>query len=143
MDRPRSVEDIHEDFCNRRDGIIKALTEDVNRFFESCDPERENLCLYGERDGSWTVDLPAEEVPPELPEPCLGINFARDGMNRKDWLALIAVHSDAWLMAVAFYYAARLDAIGRTRLFEMINSQPSVFEIVSGRVAHKPNKAVS
>ena len=23
----------------------------------------------GERDGSWQVDLPAEEVPPELPEP--------------------------------------------------------------------------
>jgi len=25
--------------------------------------------------------LPAEEVPPELPEPALGINFARDGMQ--------------------------------------------------------------
>ena len=27
------------------------------------------------------VDLPAEEVPPEIPEPALGINFARDGMQ--------------------------------------------------------------
>jgi hypothetical protein len=27
------------------------------------------------------VQLPAEEVPPELPEPALGINFARDGMQ--------------------------------------------------------------
>jgi hypothetical protein len=52
----------------------------------------------GEPDGSWTVDQPAEEVPAELPEPCLGINFARDGMMRRDWLALIAVHSDAWLL---------------------------------------------
>jgi hypothetical protein len=26
----------------------------------------------GEDDGSWSVDFPAEEVPPELPEPCLG-----------------------------------------------------------------------
>lgn len=26
-----------------------------------------------------SVDLPVEEVPPELPEPVLGINFARDG----------------------------------------------------------------
>jgi hypothetical protein len=25
--------------------------------------------------------LPAEEVPPEIPEPALGINFARDGMT--------------------------------------------------------------
>lgn len=67
----------------------------------------------GERTGAWSVELPAEEVPPELPEPCLGVNFARDGMARKDWLALVAVHSDAWLMAVAFFYAVKLDAAGR------------------------------
>lgn len=41
----------------------------------------ENLCLYGFPDGTWAVDLPAEEVPPEAPEPALGINFARDGMS--------------------------------------------------------------
>ena len=29
--------------------------------------------------------------------------------QRKDWLALVAVHSDAWLMAVAFYFAAKFD----------------------------------
>ena len=56
------------------------------------------------------VDLPAEEVPAELPEPCLGINFARDGMARKDWLALVAVHSDSWLLSVAFYYGAKLNS---------------------------------
>lgn len=71
----------------------------------------------GERTGAWSVELPAEEVPPELPEPCLGVNFARDGMARKDWLALVAVHSDAWLMAVAFFYAVKLDADGRYRLY--------------------------
>ena len=67
----------------------------------------------GTRDGNWSVELPVEEVPPELPEPCLGINFARDGMQRRDWLALVAVHSDSWLMAVAFFYAVKLDAGGR------------------------------
>ena len=67
------------------------------------------MCLYGHPDESWEVTLPAEEVPPELPEPALGINFARDGMNRKDWLSLIAVHSDAWLLSVAFYFGARLN----------------------------------
>lgn len=113
---------------------------DVELFYRQCDPERENLCLYGaplpaspalasscrssrtkafgcfragETTGAWSVDLPAEEVPPELPEPCLGINFARDGMARKDWLALVAVHSDSWLYAVAFYYGAKLDAASR------------------------------
>jgi hypothetical protein len=114
----------------------------VEDFYAQCDPDKDNLCLYGNPDGSWEVQLPAEEVPPELPEPALGINFARDGMQvrecethlslftrsategipdsdpphptprrtqRKDWLALVAVHSDAWLMAVAFYYGAKFD----------------------------------
>lgn len=72
-----------------------------------CFTERENLCLYGHPHGEWEVNLPVEEVPPELPEPALGINFARDGMQEKDWLALIAVHSDSWLLSVAFYFGAR------------------------------------
>ena len=71
--------------------------------------EKENLCLYGYSDEQWEVNLPAEEVPPELPEPALGINFARDGMQKKDWLSLVAVHSDAWLLSVAFYYGARFN----------------------------------
>lgn len=71
--------------------------------------DKENLCLYGFPDEAWEVNLPAEEVPPELPEPALGINFARNGMQRKDWLSLVAVHSDVWLLAVAFFYGARLD----------------------------------
>lgn len=70
----------------------------------------------GEPSGSWALDLPAEEVPAELPEPCLGINFARDGMAKKEWLALVAVHSDAWLMSVAFYYGAKLNADQRCAL---------------------------
>jgi hypothetical protein len=70
-------------------------------------PERENLCLYGLLNETWEVTLPAEEVPPEHPEPALGINFARDGMVEKDWLTLVAVHSDAWLLSVAFYFGAR------------------------------------
>jgi hypothetical protein len=39
----------------------------VDRFYQESDPERENLCLYGLPTGDWHVDLPAEEVPPELP----------------------------------------------------------------------------
>ena len=92
------------------------------------------MLAAGESTGDWTVDLPAEEVPSELPEPCLGINFARysnaapdpanacirnmyaqpysavcrDGMEQKDWLRLVAAHSDAWLVSVAFYYGAKL-----------------------------------
>ena len=105
----------------------------MDEFFAMCDPDRENLCLYGEPEGSWKVDLPEEEVPPELPEPVLGINFARDGMQRQDWIALIAVHSDAWLTAVAFYYGAKLDRDGRAKLFRQINVLPTLYEVVTGK----------
>lgn len=120
--------------------MLKALTAEEEQFYRQCDPEKENLCLYGFPDGSWEVNLPAEEVPPELPEPALGINFARDGMQRKDWLSLVAVHSDAWLLAVAFYYGARFDKFERKRLFVLINELPTVFDTVTGKKAPKGDK---
>nr|KAJ0208366.1 hypothetical protein LSAT_V11C500257330 [Lactuca sativa] len=159
---PRTVEEVFRDFKSRRAGIIKALTTDVEEFYQQCDPdytkhdytkqlisfeyyilfllllenitEKENLCLYGFPNEQWEVNLPAEEVPPELPEPALGINFARDGMPEKDWLALVAVHGDAWLLSVAFYFGARFgfDKADRKRLFNMINDLPTIFEVVSG-----------
>ncbi|XP_059633178.1 PHD finger protein ALFIN-LIKE 4-like isoform X1 [Cornus florida] len=131
---PRTVEEVFRDFKGRRAGLIKALTTDVEEFYQQCDPEKENLCLYGFPSEQWEVNLPAEEVPPELPEPALGINFARDGMQDKDWLALVAVHSDAWLLAVAFYFGARFgfDKADRKRLFGMMNELPTIFEVVTG-----------
>ncbi|XP_068636641.1 PHD finger protein ALFIN-LIKE 1-like [Aristolochia californica] len=137
----RTVEEIFKDYSARRAGIIRALTEDVDEFYALCDPEKENLCLYGHPNETWEVNLPAEEVPPELPEPALGINFARDGMNRKDWLSLVAVHSDSWLLSVAFYRGAQFLRNDRRRLFSMINDLPTVFEVVTDRVAdRKPPK---
>ena len=59
----------------------RLANADVEDFYAQSDPDKENLCLYGNPDGTWEVQLPAEEVPPELPEPALGINFARDGMQ--------------------------------------------------------------
>lgn len=77
----RTPEEVATDYNGRRAGILKALVDDVEQFYQCCDPERENLCLYGNQDGTWEVALPAEEVPPEMPEPSLGINFARNGMQ--------------------------------------------------------------
>ncbi|KAK6153575.1 hypothetical protein DH2020_013214 [Rehmannia glutinosa] len=190
---PRTVEEVFRDFKGRRAGLIKALTTDVEEFYQQCDPgwqfvdtcryvavgccyvlclivifeiayvlppcmsnaasidlfmlpitEKENLCLYGFPSEQWEVNLPAEEVPPELPEPALGINFARDGMQEKDWLSLVAVHSDTWLLAVAFYFGARFrfDKSDRKRLFNMINDLPTVFEVVTG-AAKKQQKEKS
>eukprot|EP00249_Psilotum_nudum_P009730 c22123_g3_i2 orf=147-770(+) len=119
---PRTVDEIFRDFKGRRAGLLKALTSEVEEFFRQSDPEKENLCLYGFPDEAWEVNLPAEEVPPEIPEPALGINFARDGMNRKDWLSLVAVHSDAWLLAVAFFYGARFDKTERSVFPQAVSS---------------------
>lgn len=134
LNNPRTVEDVFREFKGRRNALIRALTTDVEEFFQQCDPEKENLCLYGFPTEQWEVNLPAEEVPPELPEPALGINFARDGMLEKDWLALVAVHSDAWLLSVAFYFGSRFgfDKADRKRLFNMINDLPTIFEVVTG-----------
>lgn len=137
---PRTVEDVFKDFSGRREGMLRALTTQVDEFYRQCDPEKENLCLYGYPDETWEVNLPAEEVPPELPEPALGINFARDGMQRKDWLSLVAVHSDAWLLAVAFYYGARFDKNDRKKLFNLINELPTVFDIVTGKKTKEKEK---
>lgn len=133
---PRTPEEVFRDFRGRRAGIVKALTTDVQKFYQFCDPEKDNLCLYGNPNETWEVTLPAEEVPPELPEPALGINFARDGMDEKDWLSLVAVHSDSWLLAVAFYFGARFgfDKESRKRLFTMINNLPTIYEVVTGAV---------
>ncbi|KAH8514476.1 hypothetical protein H0E87_007341 [Populus deltoides] len=142
---PRTVEEVFSDFKGRRSGLIKALTTDVEKFYQQCDPDKENLCLYGLPNETWEVNLPVEEVPPELPEPALGINFARDGMQEKDWLSLVAVHSDSWLLAVAFYFGARF-GFGkneRKRLFQMINELPTIFEVVSGNVKQPKDQSAT
>ncbi|XP_057854860.2 PHD finger protein ALFIN-LIKE 4 isoform X2 [Cryptomeria japonica] len=130
----RSVEDVFKDFKGRRAALIKALTTEVEDFYNQCDPDKDNLCLYGLPSEQWEVNLPAEEVPPEIPEPALGINFARDGMQERDWLSLVAVHSDAWLSAVSVYYGARFgfDRNDRKRLFNLMNELPTIFEVVTG-----------
>ncbi|KAL2348501.1 hypothetical protein Fmac_002501 [Flemingia macrophylla] len=85
--------------------LFLSLIVDCSELFLS---EKENLCLYGFPNETWKVNnLLVEEVPPELPEPTLGINFARDGMQEKDWFSLVAVHNDSWLLAIAFYFGAR------------------------------------
>ncbi|XP_031262457.1 PHD finger protein ALFIN-LIKE 7-like [Pistacia vera] len=142
---PRTVEEFFGDFKGRRAGLIKALTIDVEKLYQQCDPEKENLCLYGLPNEAWKVDLPVEEVPSELPEPALGINFARDGMQEKDWLSLVAMHSDSWLLAVAFYFGARygFGKNERKKLFQMINELPTIFEVVTGNVKQPKDRSAA
>ncbi|RDY05929.1 PHD finger protein ALFIN-LIKE 1, partial [Mucuna pruriens] len=165
--RPRSVEGIFKDYRGRRNALIRALTigttllflftlyfptsslfypfllADVNEFYGLCDPDKENLSLYGHPNDTWEVALPVEEVPPDLPEPALGINFARDDLDRSNWLSLVAVHSDSWLLSVAFYHGARLNNNERKRLFDLINDFPTIFEVVTGKKPIKDKPTVA
>ncbi|KAL7124981.1 hypothetical protein ABFS83_14G085100 [Erythranthe nasuta] len=142
---PRTVEEVFKDFEGRRNGLLKALTTDSEKFYQQCEPDQENLCLYGLPNETWEVNLPVEEVPPELPEPALGINFARDGMKVKDWLSLVAAHSDSWLLSVSFYFGARFGfgKSDRKRLFQMINELPTIFEIVKGDAKQAKEQAAA
>ncbi|ONM21984.1 ubiquitin carrier protein 7 [Zea mays] len=83
--------------------------------------EVENLCRYELPNESWEVNLPPEKVSPELPVPTLGINFARDGIQKKEWLSMVAAHSDAWLLSVAFYLGAQF-GFNKNYRVEMIPS---------------------
>nr|GEU99469.1 PHD finger protein ALFIN-LIKE 4 [Tanacetum cinerariifolium] len=90
----------------------------------------------------WDVNLPEEEVPLELPVPTLGINFVRDRMQRKEWLVFIAVHSDSWLLSVAFYFGARFgfDKSQRSKhLFNMINDLQNIFDVISAPAIKHPS----
>ncbi|XP_074356711.1 PHD finger protein Alfin1-like [Apium graveolens] len=135
-----SVDDVFQDFKGRRKGLLKALTEDVEKFYQECDPDKENLCLYGLPTRTWEVNVPAEEVPAELPDPALGINFARDGMQKSHWLSLVAIYSDAWLISVAFYFGAHFgfNKNERKTLFQLINSKPTITEPKSQSSAPQP-----
>lgn len=132
--RKNKALDVFKNFKGRHAGLVKALTTDVEEFFKQCDPEKENLCLYGLPNEQWAVNLPGDDSPPGLPEPVLGINFARDGMQLKEWLSFVAYHSDAWLLAVAFYAGARFgfSKAERKKLFDMINALPTIHEVVAG-----------
>lgn len=75
--------------------------------YDFCDTEKDDLCLYGFPNEVWQLDPPADEVPAEIPEPVLGINFARVGMKHRDWLSFVAAHSDSWLLSVAMFFGTR------------------------------------
>ncbi|KAL0695786.1 hypothetical protein Bca4012_062966 [Brassica carinata] len=79
------------------------------------------------------------------PKLALGINFTRDGMAEENWVSLIAVHSDSWLISVAFYFGARFsfDKNERMRLFQMINDLPTIYEVVTGKAKQSKDQSAN
>ncbi|PNY01748.1 PHD finger protein alfin-like 5, partial [Trifolium pratense] len=76
--------------------------------------------------------IPSAEIPSELHESSLGINFAWSGIQKTDWLSLVTAHSDSWLFGVAFYYGAQFvfNKSDREHVFNMINGLPTILEVV-------------
>ncbi|KAE8651982.1 hypothetical protein Csa_016936 [Cucumis sativus] len=70
-----------------------SVHADVCEFYGLCDSGEEIFCLYGHPNETWEMVLPV----------------GRDGMDRKYWRPLVAVHGDSCLLSVAFYFGARLD----------------------------------
>ncbi|KMZ69599.1 PHD finger protein ALFIN-LIKE 4 [Zostera marina] len=140
----KSVEDIYEEYTMRRMAIVKALTTDFQDFHRQCDPDKENLCLYGFPNGKWAVNLPVDDIPSELPEPILGINFARDALDEKEWIDMVAIHSDSWLISMVSFFGAkyRFDKHDRKYLYSLINEHPTIHEVINGKVV-KPNSTGS
>ncbi|KAG2334576.1 hypothetical protein Bca52824_005756 [Brassica carinata] len=128
---PKTVEDIFVNYRLRRVGLLRAFGTDVATLYFLCNPDKNNLCLYGYPDGTWDVREPGVLLPPNLPEPAVGINFARDGMRAIVWLTLVAVHSDSWLRSLASFFGAGLSRDdSRESLFERINDIPTLAEKV-------------
>ncbi|KAF8118800.1 hypothetical protein N665_0002s0109 [Sinapis alba] len=128
---PRTVEHIFINYRLRRVGLLRAFGTDVGTLYFLCDPGKANMCLYGYPDGTWDVAEPCMVLPPNLPEPAVGINFPRDGMlTINNWLTLVAVHSDSWLLSLAFFFSGHLSRDDRESLFERINDIPTLAEKV-------------
>ncbi|WVZ98262.1 hypothetical protein U9M48_043727 [Paspalum notatum var. saurae] len=128
--RPYSVETIFRNFTNRRIALIDALTRDQEEFFDKCQQGMRPLYLWGNTDGSWEVKPAELYVPSDLPEPTLGIDISRNKMKRHKWLEEVAMHCDAWLINISFFFllGPYFTATERHRLFIKINNLPTVRE---------------
>ncbi|CAN6810093.1 unnamed protein product [Brassica oleracea] len=128
---PRTVEHIFINYRLRRVGLLRAFGTDVGTLYNLCDPGyKEDLSLYGYPDGTWDVQEACMVLPPNLPEPAVGINLARDRMRAIDWVTLVAEHCDSWLLSLAFFFSVGLSRDDRDSLFERINDLPTLAEKV-------------
>ncbi|KAL1810594.1 hypothetical protein ACET3Z_027584 [Daucus carota] len=120
--RACNVEDIFHDFLGRRVGLLRAFTA-----------VKESLRLYGLPDKQWELVTAATDKWElrEIPAPVLGINLHLKRMHVREWVSLVALHCDSWLLAVAFYYAAKsgFDKADREQLHHMINNLPTLYEL--------------
>lgn len=159
-----SVEEVFEAYKGRREGLLDALTCDIDELIRQLKSRsNEDLYLIGFPDGAWAVRRPAYELPVLRPEPTIGINRVMirssnssscksskrvkkgehhdaEPVDESLWLQLMAVHSDAWLVSSAFYDGSNLSKLERSRLFDLINELEPLQVLVSRRRSRRKNK---
>lgn len=81
------------------DSACQLLTHErlsylTRRWLLVCSSTSCSRLVQGNADSTWSVALPAEEVPPELPEPCLGSlrHFGVTPCSKLEHLCLVRVY---------------------------------------------------
>eukprot|EP01025_Chloroclados_australasicus_P057167 TRINITY_DN7116_c0_g3_i3.p1 TRINITY_DN7116_c0_g3~~TRINITY_DN7116_c0_g3_i3.p1 ORF type:complete len:598 (-),score=17.35 TRINITY_DN7116_c0_g3_i3:11-1783(-) len=120
---------VYKNYLNRRDALIAALTIEQDELYEETKFLLIDLCLYAETDGTWDL-VSANKILEESDHPVLlpwrGINKIRFRKSKKQWLTLVAQHSDSWLLNITFFEAQKLDKNERAALFFQINKNPLI-----------------
>lgn len=84
--------------------IIIFFVGDVEEFVRQISEKEKEVCLYGHADGEWELrEAMNGEMTCRNRDPTVGINFGREGIPLIQWLRLVAIHSDAWLISTAFH----------------------------------------
>lgn len=118
-----------EELVSRREGIIRALTTDLENFY-CCVSGDEKECLYGFTDGHWEVKLPDEQLGLGFPHPRPFFPPSRPYKKNNDWLSLVCALSEEWLIAIVFYYVRefKLSSEERDAILNMYNGLQSLNE---------------
>nr|XP_051189291.1 uncharacterized protein LOC127302767 isoform X4 [Lolium perenne]XP_051189292.1 uncharacterized protein LOC127302767 isoform X5 [Lolium perenne]XP_051189293.1 uncharacterized protein LOC127302767 isoform X6 [Lolium perenne]XP_051189294.1 uncharacterized protein LOC127302767 isoform X7 [Lolium perenne] len=100
-----------QEFQHRRDGLIKALTANLDTIIEEAKkigketPYDQRKCLWGLEDKSWELRhaaYPCSEAPPQ-PEP---LPPFEEGMSLIQWTRIVADFSYAWLATFSAYLSS-------------------------------------
>lgn len=128
------MEHVFKEYEARRNGIIEALTSDLDELLkESKDvqmntPFLERKCLWGLPDGSWKIKHAEYQAVGQIPQPQPLIAF---GKQWDEWVSRMADLSDAWIISLADYQSRHLSLDERRLLVEKISIMPSLKSVIT------------
>ncbi|PHT54907.1 hypothetical protein CQW23_03393 [Capsicum baccatum] len=149
--RFQTVDEAFKNYLGRRQGIIKVLKEDVDKFREKCDElnvtivvhslfiifeilqkVNERTGLYAFPNGNFEIKWPAH-MTEALPHSRL-YKLPKEEKDKNAWLAQVAANSDTLLFSVTFYLCSIYEwgDDWRELLFDKMNELPTIYESVIG-----------